>query len=70
MAQFSAEFARLRGQVRPGITGLWQVSVRSEGTVADQEAFDGSYIRNWSVWLDVYILCRTFATVTSGKGAY
>jgi lipopolysaccharide/colanic/teichoic acid biosynthesis glycosyltransferase len=56
--------------VRPGITGLWQITVRSEGSLAEQEAYDSYYIRNWSVWLDLYILGRTIATVASGRGAY
>ena len=64
------DHAMKRLLVRPGITGLWQVTVRSEGGVEEQEAHDTYYIRNWSVWLDVYILSRTVAAVLSGRGAY
>jgi Undecaprenyl-phosphate galactose phosphotransferase WbaP len=70
MKKFSPAFRELRQRVRPGITGLWQIMVRSEGGVEQQEAFDTYYIRNWSVWLDVYVLARTFATVLTGRGAY
>ena len=68
--RFSAEFRELRQRVRPGITGLWQIMVRSEGGIEEQRAYDSYYIRNWSVWLDLYILSRTAAAVLSGRGAY
>lgn len=70
MAKFSEEFIDLRRRVRPGLTGLWQISIRSGGSITEQESFDSYYIRNWSVWLDVYVLSRTLAAVMSGKGAY
>jgi Undecaprenyl-phosphate galactose phosphotransferase WbaP len=70
LARFTPAFQELRQRVRPGITGLWQITVRSDGGVEEQEALDSYYIRNWSVWLDVYILCRTLAAVVSGRGAY
>ena len=44
--------------------------VRSEGGIDEQRAYDSYYIRNWSVWLDLYILSRTAAAVLSGRGAY
>jgi Undecaprenyl-phosphate galactose phosphotransferase WbaP len=68
--RFSPEFRELRHRVRPGITGLWQIMVRSEGGIDEQQAYDSYYIRNWSVWLDLYILSRTVAAVLSGRGAY
>jgi Undecaprenyl-phosphate galactose phosphotransferase WbaP len=67
---FSPGFLELRLRVRPGITGLWQITIRSAGTTRDQESFDSYYIRNWSVWLDLYILSRTIAAVVSGRGAF
>ena len=70
LAAFSEPFRRLRRQVRPGLTGLWQIEVRSEGGVEEQEAHDTYYIRNWSLWLDLYILARTVTAVLSGRGAY
>lgn len=66
----SPDVRRLRDEVRPGITGLWQVTSRGEAGVEAQQAFDMYYIRNWSVWLDLYILARTVTVVLSGKGAY
>jgi Undecaprenyl-phosphate galactose phosphotransferase WbaP len=68
--QFDAEFRRLRGKVAPGLTGLWQVEARSDGNLAVQEKLDTYYIRNWSLWLDVYILARTVKAVLARNGAY
>jgi Undecaprenyl-phosphate galactose phosphotransferase WbaP len=56
--------------VMPGITGLWQVTARSDGDLKVQEVEDTYYIRNWSPWLDIYILLRTVQAVISAKGAY
>jgi Undecaprenyl-phosphate galactose phosphotransferase WbaP len=70
LQQFTPEFRDLRQRVRPGITGLWQITLRSEGSTDDQEALDSYYIRNWSVWFDLYVLARTVFAVMSGKGAY
>ncbi len=70
LERFTPEFRELRERVRPGITGLWQIMVRSEGGIEEQRAYDSYYIRNWSVWLDLYVLSRTVAAVLSGRGAY
>ena len=70
LRMLSPEFKRFRAKVRPGLTGMWQVAVRSKGSVAEQERFDKYYIRNWSVWLDMYLLARTVSAVLSGRGAY
>jgi len=70
LAQLPPAFCDLRAQVRPGITGLWQVMVRSEGGLAEQQRFDTYYIRNWSLWMDLYLLARTGAAVLRGRGAY
>ena len=61
---------QLRDRVRPGITGLWQVSGRSEAGHAAMPRWDTYYVRNWSIWLDIVILVRTVRAVTSGHGAY
>jgi Undecaprenyl-phosphate galactose phosphotransferase WbaP len=57
-------------KVRPGITGLWQVSGRSDTSYERRILLDLYYVRNWSVWLDIYILARTVKTVLACKGAY
>ena len=57
-------------KVRPGITGMWQISGRNDTTYEERIKFDEYYVRNWSVWLDVYILARTVKTVILTEGAY
>ena len=57
-------------RVPPGITGLWQVSGRNDTTYAQRVAFDEYYVRNWSVWLDAYILTKTVRVVLTSHGAY
>ena len=56
--------------VPPGITGIWQVNGRSDTTYCERVAMDSWYVRNWSVWLDLYLLLRTVKVVLGGKGAY
>lgn len=56
--------------VRPGITGLWQVSGRNQLTFAQRIALDIWYVRNWNVWYDVAILCKTVRVVLLREGAY
>ena len=68
--EFDAGFRALRAQVLPGLTGLWQVSGRSNGDLKVQEAMDTYYISNWSIWLDLHNLARTIHVVLLGKGAY
>ena len=60
----------LYGMVRPGITGLWQVSGRSDTSYEGRVAMDVHYVRNWSVWLDIYLLARTVGVVLRRQGAY
>lgn len=57
-------------QVRPGLTGLWQVSGRNDISYAERVRMDEYYVRNWSVWLDLIILARTPQAVLEGRGAY
>jgi Undecaprenyl-phosphate galactose phosphotransferase WbaP len=54
----------------PGLTGLWQVSGRNRKTLSERTAYDTYYIRNWSVWLDIYLLAKTVGVVFTGDGAY
>lgn len=62
--------ARRRLRVRPGLTGLWQVSGRSELSWADAVRLDLYYVENWSFGLDVAILCRTILAILTASGAY
>lgn len=56
--------------VRPGITGPWQVSGRSDLSERESEALDVSYVQNWSVLGDIIYVLRTIGAVCSHKGAY
>jgi exopolysaccharide biosynthesis polyprenyl glycosylphosphotransferase len=56
--------------VKPGITGLWQVSGRSDLTYRERVELDMYYIRNWSIWLDLQLLWQTIPAVLRGIGAY
>ncbi len=54
----------------PGLTGLWQVSGRSDTSYEERVNLDIQYIHNWTVWLDIKILFMTIPTVLKGDGAY
>ena len=56
--------------VRPGITGLWQTSGRNDVDYTERVSMDSWYVRNWSIWIDMVILFRTFKVAIKGKGAY
>jgi len=68
-AEYSEEVRR-RLLVKPGLTGLWQVSGRSDLAWADAVRLDLGYVENWSLGLDAEILLRTGSAVVKGKGAY
>lgn len=63
------EFADLILAVKPGITGIWQVSGRSDVDFATRAKMDAWYMKNWSIWYDVVIIIKTFGVVLSRKGA-
>lgn len=65
-----SEWHRKRLRILPGITGLWQVSGRSELPFEDMVKLDVLYIENWSLWLDLKILLKTIPVVLTAKGAY
>jgi exopolysaccharide biosynthesis polyprenyl glycosylphosphotransferase len=69
VAQY-ADDARRRLLVRPGMTGLWQVSGRSDLSWEETVRLDLRYVENWSPGLDIHILARTVAAVVTGRGAY
>lgn len=58
-----------RAKVNPGITGLWQVSGRSDSGFAEMVRHDIHYIQDWSLWLDLQILVKTVPAVLKGRGA-
>ncbi|WIX75698.1 sugar transferase [Amycolatopsis carbonis] len=62
--------ARRRLLVKPGLTGLWQVSGRSDLSWADSIRLDLRYVEDWSLALDLVILWKTFRAVVAGQGAY
>ncbi|MCW2831683.1 MAG: sugar transferase [Aeromicrobium sp.] len=69
VAQYDDAMAR-RLRVRPGMTGLWQVSGRSDLSVAEAIRLDLYYVDNWSMLQDLSILARTFGAVVGSDGAY
>jgi lipopolysaccharide/colanic/teichoic acid biosynthesis glycosyltransferase len=61
---------RRRLLVKPGMTGLWQVSGRSDLSWDESVRLDVRYVENWSLAFDLMILCKTVGTVLRGAGAY
>jgi Undecaprenyl-phosphate galactose phosphotransferase WbaP len=57
-------------RIKPGITGLWQVSGRNHTTFARRAELDMEYIQRWSLWLDIYIIFQTIKEVLARNGAY
>jgi len=64
------DWHRRRYLVLPGVTGLWQISGRSNLGFDDLVRLDFTYLENWSIWLDVSIILRTLPAVLTKKGAY
>jgi lipopolysaccharide/colanic/teichoic acid biosynthesis glycosyltransferase len=56
--------------VKPGITGLWQVTARSSVTFDEMVRLDLRYAKSWSLWLDIKILIQTPLAIVHGAGAY
>ncbi len=56
--------------LKPGLTGLWQVSGRNDVSYEERVKLDIYYIENWSFWLDLRIILRTIVIVLRGRGAY
>jgi lipopolysaccharide/colanic/teichoic acid biosynthesis glycosyltransferase len=55
-------------RVKPGMTGIWQVTERNASTFEQRVQLDVEYVRNWSPWLDIYVLARTIPVVIGGTG--
>lgn len=68
--EFYKNHFHLYKKVKPGMTGLWQISGRNDTTYEERVKLDEYYVRNWSAWADIYILASTIRVVLSGKGAY
>jgi exopolysaccharide biosynthesis polyprenyl glycosylphosphotransferase len=64
------DWHRKRYLVLPGVTGLWQISGRSNLGFDDLVRLDFFYLENWSIWLDISILAKTIPAVVTGRGAY
>jgi exopolysaccharide biosynthesis polyprenyl glycosylphosphotransferase len=64
------DWHKQRLQVSPGLTGLWQVSGRSQVPFDEQCMLDIYYIENWTPWLDMWIMLKTVPTVLLARGAY
>ena len=60
----------IRDKVRPGMTGQWQISGRSDCGIDEMQQMDNFYVRNWSIWMDIYIISRTLRVVFFSHGAY
>ena len=56
--------------VRPGVTGMWQTSGRSDVSYDERVQMDSWYVRNWSVWFDIVLIWRTVGVVLGKRGAY
>ena len=67
---YYGDYAKYYYMVKPGITGLWQVSGRSNTDYNYRVKTDKWYVTNWSLWLDIIILMKTFKTVLKREGAY
>jgi lipopolysaccharide/colanic/teichoic acid biosynthesis glycosyltransferase len=67
VSQYKIEHLR-RLDFVPGITGLWQVTARRDPSFERSVALDVEYIKNWNLWLDLRILCKTVSAVLLGSG--
>lgn len=70
LSAMSGRFRRKRCTVRPGLSGLWQISERSTSGLVRQEMLDDYYIDNRSLWLDIDIIIKTAPAALRGTGAY
>jgi Undecaprenyl-phosphate galactose phosphotransferase WbaP len=67
--KYGEDFSRIFS-VKPGLTGLWQVSGRSDTNYNERVAYDTYYLQSWSGWLDLWVIYMTFGAVIRGRGAY
>ncbi|MCR5290067.1 MAG: undecaprenyl-phosphate galactose phosphotransferase WbaP [Treponema sp.] len=64
------DYAETILSVQPGLSGMWQISGRSDTGYEERVTLDMYYIQNWSIWLDLWIIIKTIWVVINGKGAY
>ena len=64
------ESVGLYSSVRPGVTGLWQVSGRNDVSYEERVALDAWYVQNWSLWHDLAIIMKTVPALLTKRGAY
>jgi Undecaprenyl-phosphate galactose phosphotransferase WbaP len=67
---YSETGQELRRDMKPGLTGFWQVEHRSDSDFSVREIADSFYVANWSIWLDLWIILRTVRVVLTGSGAF
>jgi undecaprenyl-phosphate galactose phosphotransferase len=67
--EFLTEEGHIILRLPPGITGLWQVSGRSDTSYNFRLAMDSWYVKNWDLWLDVMIVFKTIGVVLNREGA-
>jgi len=70
LAKYYKESAEYYKMVKPGITGFWQVSGRSDTDYDFRVKIDTWYVYNWSLWLDIMVLIKTVRVVLLREGAY
>jgi exopolysaccharide biosynthesis polyprenyl glycosylphosphotransferase len=70
LTDYYKDYKEIYMKVKPGITGLWQVSGRSDINYSKRVKLDYQYVLNWSLWFDIVIILKTFRAIISGKGAY
>lgn len=68
--KYYKEYAKFYYMVSPGLTGLWQVSGRNDTTYDFRIKMDSWYVTNWSLWLDIIIIVKTFGVVVKKEGVY
>jgi len=68
--EYMGEYRDIVLSVRPGLTGLWQISGRNDLSFSAKLKIETWYVLNWNLWLDLFIIIRTIPAVISGKGAY
>ena len=68
--RYYVEYSEIYENIKPGVTGLWQVSGRSEIDYGKRVKLDYLYMLNWSLWFDMVIIFKTFRSILNRKGAY